>query len=108
MVSNIPNSTYVKGGEGYNGAPEGSGATGKERRDTNIPLQIWQARAGKAMNILQEKVRFKVDPAKGGVVMETGSDKGNTDIMFGDVGSLADGVIHPGNSAKGLLINRQG
>ena len=105
MVSNIPNSTYVKGGESYYSASEGSGATatttGKEGRDSNIPLQIWQARAGKAMNILQEKVRFKVDPVKGGVVMETASDKDYT-------GSLADGVIHPGRSAKGLLINRQG
>ena len=112
MVNNITDKAYVKGGEVYGRAPEFNGTTiktaGNERRDSSIPLQVWEARAGKAMNILREKVRYRVDPASGGVVMVTGSNNGGTGRITGKAGTLADGVIHPGGRAKGSLINRRG
>lgn len=108
MVSNVTGKAYVKGVEVYSQTTEFNGAAGKDKRDGNIPLQVWRERAGKAMNILREKVRFRVDPARGGVVMETGPNNGGAGRITGNADTLADGVIHPDRRAKGSLINKQG
>ena len=102
MISTVSDKANVKGGEAYSLATEVNAtrakAAGKEKRDSNIPLQVWQERAGKSMNILQERVKFRVDPANGEVVMETASTESDASAA----------VTHPYRGAKGSLINRQG
>jgi len=108
VVGNVTGKAYVKGGELYSRARKFNETAGEEKRAGNIPLQVWKERADKAMNILREKVMFRVDPARGGVVMVTGSNNGGAGRITGNAGAPADGVIHPGGQVKGLLVNRQG